>query len=70
MEAQAFSTWDIARTEGKLEGKQEGKIEEKEEIAIKFFRKFPDWSNQAIAEFVGLPIKDIERLRNNFPKKD
>lgn len=70
METPALSTWGLARRDGKLEGKIEGKIEgrreEKQEITLKCFRHFPDWTDKEVADFVELPIATVKKLRKKY----
>ena len=49
--------------EGLMDGIEKGKIEGKKLIIFQIFKKFPDWSDDQVAELVNEPIEFIEKVR-------
>jgi predicted transposase YdaD len=55
--------------EGREEGREKGREETAHAITIKTIQKFPDWSDAAIAEFVGVAHKYVQQVRCELAEK-
>ena len=63
-----MSTYDMILLEGEKKGRKEGKIEAIKTTVIRMLRKFPDWSNEEIAELTGASISFVNKIRNGLKK--
>ncbi|MBK8965647.1 MAG: Rpn family recombination-promoting nuclease/putative transposase [Lewinellaceae bacterium] len=61
------------RKEGRIEGKIEGKIEGRQETALaitcNMLRKFPEWSDNEIAEIVDVDVTFVQNARQKLTEK-
>ena len=54
------------REEGREKGREEGREEQKREFAIRTIRTFPDWSDEQVAEFVGVSVELVREVRESL----
>lgn len=54
------------RAKGRAEGRAEEKKEQQREFTTRTIRTFPDWSNEQVAEFVGVPVELVRQIRETL----